>query len=257
MKEKYQRLLFQDKEPYYFMFFFVLLFYRYTFICEEWLSLTRENCKTWVELSPLTSEAVPKYLMLSENSRRGLFDDHLWFSLSIRPNASKFTRVQRLWCIVALLFLSMVASAMWFNSNPSISTEDTNQIQTVQLGPFTLSYRMLYVGLMSSLLMFVPSFAIVFIFNNRSLRKSNKLKTIYQQHKIYDRKWLLPWWMVFVAYCSICLSIMSGGFFTFLYSLEFGSGTTNDWLLSFIMGTLQDIILLQPCKVSFFLQKKK
>lgn len=190
--------------------------------------------------------------MISENSRRGLFDDHLWFSLSLRPNASKFTRVQRLWCIVALLFLSMVASAMWFDGNPSISTEDTNQMQMVQIGPFTLSYRMLYVGLMSSLLMFVPSFAIVFIFNNRSLRKSNKLKTIYQQHKVYNRKWLLPWWMVFVAYCSICLSIMCGGFFTFLYSLEFGSGTTNDWFLTFIMGTLQDIILLQPCKVSFF-----
>lgn len=227
-------------------------FYRYIFVCEEWLSFTRENCKTWVELSPLTSEAVPINVMLSENSRRGLFDDHLWFSLSLRPNASKFTRVQRLWCIVALLFLSMVASAMWFDGNPSISTEDTNQMQMVQIGPFTLSYRMLYVGLMSSLLMFVPSFAIVFIFNNRSLRKSNKLKTIYQQHKVYDRKWLLPWWMVFVAYCSICLSIMCGGFFTFLYSLEFGSGTTNDWFLAFIMGTLQDIILLQPCKVSFF-----
>lgn len=199
-------------------------FYRYIFVCEEWLSLTRENCKTWVELSPLTSEAVPINLMLSENSRRCLFDDHLWFSLSLRPNASKFTRVQRLWCIVALLFLSMVASAMWFDGNPSISTEDTNQMQMVQIGPFTLSYRMLYVGLMSSFLMFVPSFAIVFIFNNRSLRKSNKLKTIYQQHKVTTENGYCPggWflWRIVQSVCPLCAVDFSRFFIRWSLVLE-------------------------------------
>lgn len=234
----------------------LILYFSFIFLCGEWLSMTHGDCKTWTELSPLTSDHVTRNLMFNERSRRGLFDDHLWFSLAMRPNSSTFTRVQRLWSIVALLFLSMVTSAMWFSSNPSLSIEDTNQTQFVTLGPFTLSYRMLYVGLISSLLTFLPSFAIVFIFNNRKhrRRKSNSLEQSPLPYA-YNSRCLLPWWVSFVGYCLIGLAITTGGFFTFLYSLEFGSGTTNDWLLSFVCGTLQNIFLLEPCKVSIYLDE--
>jgi hypothetical protein len=188
--------------------------------------------------------------MFNESSRRGLFDDHLWFSLTMRPNASKFTRVQRLWSIVALLYLSMVTSAMWFNTNPSLSVDESNQIKPVTLGPFTLSYRMLYVGLCSSLITFVPSFVIVFIFNNRKYRRKRKMEIpSYSHPRLQNRRCPLPWWSVGIAYCLIFMSILAGGAFTFFYSLEFGSGTTNDWLMSFTFGTIQSIFLLEPCKV--------
>lgn len=188
--------------------------------------------------------------MFNESSRRGLFDDHLWFSLTMRPNTSKFTRVQRLWCLVALLYLSMVTSAMWFSSNPSLSVDEANQTKAVTLGPFTFSYRMLYVGLCSSLITFVPAFVIVFIFNNRNCRVKNQTElSSYSQPSSGDRKWQLPWWTMGIAYCLIISSILAGGAFTFFYSLEFGSGTTNDWLMSFAFGTIQSIFLLEPCKV--------
>lgn len=40
-------------------------------------------------------------------------DHHLWFSVFARPARSRFTRVQRLFCCLSLLLLSMLASAMW------------------------------------------------------------------------------------------------------------------------------------------------
>lgn len=41
-------------------------------------------------------------------------DDHLWFSIFLRPPRSRFTRVQRLSACMALLYLSMLVNAMFY-----------------------------------------------------------------------------------------------------------------------------------------------
>lgn len=70
--------------------FLFCYFYRYIFVCEEWLLFICENCKMWVELLLLILEVVFINLMLSENSCWGFFDDYLWFLFLLRLNVSKF-----------------------------------------------------------------------------------------------------------------------------------------------------------------------
>lgn len=41
-------------------------------------------------------------------------DDHLWLSIFLRSPRSRFTRVQRLSACMALLYLSMLANAMFY-----------------------------------------------------------------------------------------------------------------------------------------------
>lgn len=106
--------------------------------------------------------------MLNEMSKNHLFEDHLWLSVSMRPHYSRFTRVQRLWTIVSLLFLSMIASAMWYN------TSDPSGGSTVSLGPLKLNYKIVYVGFMSALIAAVPSLIIMLIFKNRRLKGEGK-----------------------------------------------------------------------------------
>lgn len=213
------------------------------------------NCDTWVVLEPLSKDFMAREAVFTETTTKGFFDDHLWFSISKRPNYSQFTRVQRLWTIVALLFLSMVASAMWFNQEPSPEDQDketVNTLRTVEIGPFKLSYKQLFVGFMSSLITLVPSIVIVAIFKNRRLKqdipKGNDNENPSTSQPGNSRK-RLPWWTVFVAYVLIGICIAVGGTFTFLYSLEFGTEKTNDWLLSFVFGTVLGVLVLEPVKV--------
>lgn len=76
-------------------------------------------------------------------TQKKLFDDHLWVSLLKRPYFSRFSRVQRLWCLVALLFLAMISSAMWYSERI---------MQTIKVGLIKLNYKHFYVGLMSSVI---------------------------------------------------------------------------------------------------------
>lgn len=160
------------------------------------------NCDTWVVLEPLSKDFMAREAVFTETTTKGFFDDHLWFSISKRPNYSQFTRVQRLWTIVALLFLSMVASAMWFNQEPSPEDQDketVSTLRTVEIGPFKLSYKQLFVGFMSSLITLVPSIVIVAIFKNRRLKqdipKGNDNENPSTSQPGNSRK-RLPWWTV-------------------------------------------------------------
>lgn len=213
-------------------------------MCGEWLSLKFKDGKTYRTLVPATPQIINGQVVFTELSLRGFFDDHLWFSISKRPNYSRFTRVQRMWSLVALLFLSMVTSAMWYNSEPSEEKQiATGTVQrSVTLGPFKLNLKQIYVGLMSSIITVIPSIIIISLFRNRKLKTDSS-------EDIRRTGGKLPWWTIFIAYFLIVAAIVGGGFFTFLYSLQFGYGKTNDWLLSFVFGTAEGAFMMEPLKV--------
>ncbi|XP_034302777.2 uncharacterized protein [Magallana gigas] len=215
-------------------------------MCGEWLSLKFKDGKTYRTLVPATPQIINGQVVFTELSLRGFFDDHLWFSISKRPNYSRFTRVQRMWSLVALLFLSMVTSAMWYNSEPSEEKQiTTGTVQrSVTLGPFKLNLKQIYVGLMSSIITVIPSIIIISLFRNRKLKTDSS-------EDIRRTGGKLPWWTIFIAYFLIVAAIVGGGFFTFLYSLQFGYGKTNDWLLSFVFGTAEGAFMMDPLKVLF------
>jgi len=71
--------------------------------------------------------------LFSQKGKRGLTDDHLWFSVVTRPTRSRFTRIQRLSCCLCLLFTAMLANAMFYGQ---VATSSANG---VTFGPFSLS----------------------------------------------------------------------------------------------------------------------
>jgi polycystin 1L2 len=48
------------------------------------------------------------------------------------------------------------------------------------------------------------------------------------------------------------LSIIVPGFFTILYSMEWGPEKANEWLTTFLMSFFQSVIIVQPVKVMFY-----
>ena len=59
-------------------------------------------------------------------TRKRLTDSHLWVSVMSRPTRSNFTRVQRVSCILSLLFTTMIANAMFY--------KDGSEDQAKQVG---------------------------------------------------------------------------------------------------------------------------
>jgi hypothetical protein len=57
-----------------------------------------------------------QYLFFSE-TQRNLSDTHLWVSVFSRPKRSSFSRVQRLSCIMCLLLATMMADAMFYQTD--------------------------------------------------------------------------------------------------------------------------------------------
>lgn len=45
------------------------------------------------------------------------------------------------------------------------------------------------------------------------------------------------------------LSILASGFFTILYSMEWGPEKSMDWLTTFLLSFFQSVIIVQPVKV--------
>jgi len=83
---------------------------------------------------------------------------HLWVSVFSRPTRSSFTRVQRISCCVALLFLTMITNCMFFKA------QDPDHAKEVHIGPITLTLQQLYISIVSTLIVFPPSLTIVTIF---------------------------------------------------------------------------------------------
>jgi len=54
--------------------------------------------------------------LFNKSVRKKMTNDHLWVSVFSRPTRSHFTRVQRISCCVALLFLTMITNAMFFKA---------------------------------------------------------------------------------------------------------------------------------------------
>ena len=107
------------------------------FVCREWLSAAKGDGKVSRHLPALTPELTDGSDVFDMVSKQRLFDDHLWLSVTRRPAYSSFTRVQRFVCATALLFLTMVTNAMFYQGREA----DRQAVRGVQLGPVQINYR--------------------------------------------------------------------------------------------------------------------
>ncbi|XP_078610817.1 polycystin-1-like [Branchiostoma floridae x Branchiostoma japonicum] len=87
--------------------------------------------------------------------------------------------------------------------------------------------------------------------NNKSEKKKAKPQTKEKKQATKKKKkpFLLPHWFLWVAYVIVYGGVMLSGFFTILYSLEWGYEKSTQWLVTFLMTFFQDALLVQPVKV--------
>lgn len=138
-----------------------------------------------------------------------------------------------------MLSLSMLASAMWYSTDTGATTHG------ISVGPVHLNYKQIYVGVMSALISFPVGFLLSAIFRNRRFKGENVTFSVITT----DGPAKLPWWIIFFGYLLAFSCIAAGAVFTFFYSLQWGGEKSQNWLISFVFGTTQGVILLDPVKV--------
>lgn len=110
---------------------------RALFVCRDWLSTNKSDGRISRHLPVFMSDGVDGGQMFDVVSWHQLFDEHLWLSIFKRLTYSRFSRVQRFLCAVALLFLAMVTDAMFFRGKEATY----EKIRGVTIGPFQINYR--------------------------------------------------------------------------------------------------------------------
>ena len=221
------------------MFEVFIFIYRFTFICNKWLSLDHDDGQIECAFPVSSKSEVRKAAFLfNENSRENVTDGHLWLSVAMRPEECDFTRVQRLACCLTLLFLTMISNAMFYGQDRG---------RKMSIGPIHLSTTGLYISLISALIAAPPTLIITYLFRNSRRRKrkiTDKQATINKEYQP------LPFGCKLVAWSLVCIAVLVSGFFLILYSMEWGKTKSEEWLLCFVLSFVQSMFVIDPLKVN-------
>jgi len=243
-------------------------FYRYVFVCDRWLAVNQDDGNIERQLTVANAEDLSKFQTLfSHHARFNLAENHLWLSLVIRPNKSSFNRVQRLTCILALLFLTMISNAMFYR------TDDGVQADTITIGSMRFSLQSLYISFVGILLTVVPIFLVTLTFQNSKPKKEKKknnaekhegamnvfdeFRVKTQKHELSDDifycvdHYALPYWATYIALVITFFAVVVPAFFLILYSMEWGKDKSERWLTAFVLSFVESIFVIDPVKVNF------
>ena len=116
---------------------------RFYFICQDWLGVEKSDGKIERELFVACEKQKTelKYLVQKQFKHK-MNDSHLWFSVFYRPVQSSFTRLDRVTCCFALLYISMLVNILYYG----IANESTNQ-SGINLGFFSITLEQVRLSL--------------------------------------------------------------------------------------------------------------
>ena len=151
----------------------------FEFVVNRWFASEKDDGQI-DRLIPSSGDAQKNEFkhLFNFTGEKSIRESHLWFSIFMRSERSRFTRCQRVSACMALLYLSMLADAMWYDTVPEEVTSG------VAFGPVTLSPQQILVGLWCNIVTFPPAFLIIFFFRKarkRRLRPNRVNKALEQE----------------------------------------------------------------------------
>ena len=110
--------------------------------------------------------------MLIHSAGKSIQENHVWFSIFFKSVRSRYTRVQRTSTAFAMLYLAMLADAMWYGI---VSEQITSG--WFRLGFLSVSPEQMYIGFIISCITMVPTIIIMFLFKTarRSKLRENRI----------------------------------------------------------------------------------
>ena len=232
------------------------------FVCENWLAVEFGDGKVCRVHRVASDEERTNFgHLFSAHTAKGLMDEHIWISIAARPPTSSFTRVQRLSCALCLMCCTMITSAMFY----SIGGDGASQL-LIHIGSLVIHLKPFIIGLQSSVIILPVNVAVVQIFRNLKPKAKKEYGDTQDINSLEDgdihgervgqmeekrqaSNGRLPYWFTFIAYALCYVASAASVFFTLLYSIEWGSEKSTEWVISMVVSFFQSVLILQPMKV--------
>ena len=147
---------------------------RTEFSCNRWLAVEKEDGA--IERVVQASGARSCQEMLIHTAGKQIMENHVWFSIFFKSHRSRYSRKERTSTAFALLFLAMLADAVWYGIMPEEPTKVGLKLAFIKFTP-----EQLYIGCMVSLVTIVPTFVLMFLFKKSRrmrLRKNRVVKAL-------------------------------------------------------------------------------
>ncbi|XP_077978738.1 polycystin-1-like protein 1 [Glandiceps talaboti] len=148
---------------------------KWYFICEKWFAVEEDDGKVERDLYSREHGVGFQKVLFAKGSQY-FADYHLWSSIFTRPAHSRFSKVQRLTCCLAILLTFMCINAVWyhFNDRPEWTTH---------LGLIDVSIESVVVGIVTALVALPINGPIVMLF-----RRSRPKQSPSQAGKLYSTR---------------------------------------------------------------------
>ncbi|XP_071515467.1 polycystin family receptor for egg jelly-like [Panulirus ornatus] len=255
---------------------------KYIFEANTWLAFDRGDTAVDVLLRPSEGEFNSRFSRDFYNKiNRNANDDHMWMSIFLRPIGSRFSRKERVSVGALFLYLSMLFSAVWYET-----LSDSPRSGIIEFGLFTLSFEQAVIGVISGAIAYFVILILVFVFKRarpHTLKKCRALEAIVKQWK-YQQKdkglqidkdeilnnydtlspqsssnpskeqssvMCIPWWTRWLAWLLVMTGIFVSMFFVWSYGITWGEIKTVKWFSSFITSFFISLLFTQWLKVLF------
>ena len=144
-----------------------------------------------------------------------------------------------------------------------------NKSEMIHIGPFKMSPTSIFISFMASLITIPPVLLCITLFRRAKPKKEkpvprSRAASVSQTHGVHPTEGtnaeerasgrgcsgiMLPSWCTHLAYGLNLVTVLVCGFFTILYSFEFGRERSNKWLLELCLSFVENILIVQPVKV--------
>eukprot|EP00026_Physarum_polycephalum_P000544 Phypoly_transcript_00545.p1 GENE.Phypoly_transcript_00545~~Phypoly_transcript_00545.p1 ORF type:complete len:985 (+),score=150.99 Phypoly_transcript_00545:1562-4516(+) len=150
----------------------------------------------------------PRTLIMKEEAQSRFTTKHKWLSIYFTARIENLPRVSRVVILLCMIMTNMTVASVFYNEANRSSTGEK-----------------IIVGIISSLISFVCSFAIFMMF------------------KLVSKRFRA------VCYTVSTIWILGTGFLTLWYNLKMEQSTAYGWCISSAIGVVQDAIINEPAKI--------
>lgn len=233
-------------------------------MCDQWLDYDTGDTKVDRVL-----DAEREMRPLTEIVTYTAVEHHLWLSVFMRPMRSNFSRLQRLSCLLGLIYITMIICTM------IIKTPDTHtNLHQVTIGVFRFSLENFEAALVAVSISTLIIWLVVFFFKNsqhakssnfdgpflRAYRKLNSKVSLDKsflgkpvvppaERAVHHQYHILPHFTVYVGWAILITAVAVASYLLLSFSDDWKEVKSEIWMTTIFVALLCSFLITEMAKV--------
>ena len=243
------------------------VFERYIFKCNQWLDYDRGDQR--VDRA-ITAQTADETRTVYEMAPYTAAENHLWLSVFIRPLNSNFTRVQRLACLLGLIYLTMIVCTLILKT-----PDDFEEMSEIIVGPFRFSMENFLTSFISLAIISPLIMIVVFLFKNAETEEDdneylsccrkgykNMNDVIKVDKSVLGSDYIpptrvvvkhfhfLPHFCVYVGWALLIFCVGMASWLLMLFSADWKQEKSEIWMTTIFCAVMLSVFVVETLKAS-------